>query len=194
MRILMILALAGLLGACSNTVASLTYTPTHAVAIEAAPVIGSVTSHDQRQEAPARLATIMGGFGNPLKTLDTATPVKDEVAHVFAEGLERRGLLASGDLAPYRLVLLITKFDADMIIGRTARIDIVMSVENTAGQTIYRQQVIDSLSDLKFFQTGVFAKIEDLQLMSEQLLSRTVDRLLDNPAFRAALAGGVPAV
>jgi hypothetical protein len=186
-RLSLVAALA--LVACSNTVASLHYVPTTPVQAIAAPSIGNVSATDQRKEAPARLATIMGGFGNPLKTLDTAKPVKDEIADAFVEGLRVRGLLAQGGEAPFQLTLVVRKFDADMIVGRTARIDITMLLIDRAGHTVFHDAVIDSQSDLKFLQTGIFADITDMQVLAETVLSRTVDHMLDNPAFRAALTG-----
>jgi uncharacterized lipoprotein YajG len=188
MRYLPILVLTLALQACGNTVASLHYVPTIPVQAVSVPSIGAVTATDQRKEAPTRLATIMGGFGNPLKTLDTAKPVKDEVADAFIEGLRVRGLLTSGGQAPCQIALVVRKFDADMIVGRTARIDIAMSVLDQAGRIVFQDSATDSESDLKFFQTGIFADIDDLQALSQTVLNRTVDRMLDNPAFRAAVA------
>jgi hypothetical protein len=187
MRYLPSLALAFILCAC-NTVASLHYTP-HAVAgVAAAPSIGAVTAIDQRKEAPTRLATIMGGYGNPLKTLDTAKPVKDEIVDAFTEGLQVRGLLALNGQAPFQIVLTVRKFDADMIIGRTARIDLTMAVLDQGGRVVFQDNVTDSQSDMKFFETGVLANIGDMQVLAQTVLDRTVDRMLDNPAFRAAVA------
>jgi hypothetical protein len=103
------------LAACGNTVASLRYTPPAPLWTAATPSIGAVSATDQRKEAPMRLATIMGMYGNPLKTLDTAKSVKDEVADAFMAGLRARGLLTSSDQAPFHLDLLVRKFDADMI-------------------------------------------------------------------------------
>jgi hypothetical protein len=40
---------------------------------------------------------------------------------------------------------------------------------------------------MKFFQTGVFASIDDLRALSQTVLDRTVDRLLDDPSFRSAV-------
>jgi hypothetical protein len=84
------IALTLALCACGNTVSSLHYVPTGSIEVASAPSIGAVAATDQRKEEPNRLATIMGGFGNPLKTLDTAKPVKDEVADAFLEGLRAR--------------------------------------------------------------------------------------------------------
>jgi len=41
---------------------------------------------------------------------------------------------------------------------------------------------------MKFFQTGIFAEIADLQALSQTVLNRAVDQMLDNPAFLAAVA------
>jgi hypothetical protein len=174
------------LSAC-NTVASLHYQHLGPVQTSSHAYISGVTSTDQRKEAPTRIATVMGGFGNPLKTLDTGKPVKDEVADAFREGLRVRGLLAEGASTPFRLSLVIRKFDADMIIGRTARIDLTMYVNDRAGRIIYQGSATDSESDMKFLETGVLANIDDLRVLLQTVLDRTVDRMLDNAEFRDAL-------
>jgi len=130
----------------------------------------------------------MGGFGNPLKTLDTAKPVKDEVADAFLEGLRARGMLASSAQAPFRLALVVRKFDADMMVGRTGRIDLTMSVVDRGGNTVYEDTATDSESETKFFETGIFADISDLQKLCEIVLNRTVNRLLDKPEFPTVVA------
>ena len=172
--------------ACSNTVSSLSYTPPPSVLAVPAPRVATVESVDTRKEAPNRLATIMGGFGNPLKTLDTAKPVKDEVADAFLAGLRARNMLA-GSTGPLRLVLTIRRFDADMIIGRTARMDLTAILSDRTGRTVFSRAVVDSASETKFFRTGVFAEIGDLRQLSQTVLDRTVDTVLDDPAFRAAI-------
>jgi hypothetical protein len=168
-------------------VSSLQYTPEAPIQAASVPTVASVTAIDQRREEPTRLATIMGGFGNPLKTLDTAKPVKDEVADAFTRGLRLRGLQTADAQGRFQLVLTIRKFDADMIVGRTARIDMTMTVKDSAGHAIYEDQAVDSESDTKFFETGILADIKDLQTMCEKVLSRSVDRLLDSPNFRLAI-------
>jgi hypothetical protein len=179
--VLAIITVAG----CSNTVSSLTYHSPPSVQAAIVPAVSGVGSVDQRKEAPHRIATIMGGFGNPLKTLDTTKPVKDEVAEAFMAGLRARHL--SDTAAPYRLILTIRKFDADMIMGSTARIDLTAAVMDRTGHNVFDQTVVDSASDFAFFKTGMFADINDLQRLCQVVLDRTVDKVLDNPAFRQAL-------
>jgi hypothetical protein len=187
MRLLYVFGLTVALGAC-NTVSSLHYVSPSSVQTAPAPSVSFVTATDERKEAPTRLATIMGGFGNPLKTLDTAKPVKDEIADAFTEGLRARGLLLSTGQAPYRITLVVRKFDADMIMGRTARIDLTMAVLDQVGRSIFQDSRTDSQSDFKFFETGALADISDMRVLSETVLNRTVDRMLDAPAFRAAVS------
>ena len=128
----------------------------------------------------------MGGYGNPLKTLDTPKPVKDEVADAFTQGLQARGMLASSP-APFRIFMTLRKFDADMIVGRTARIDLTMQIADQVGRIVFQRDVADSVSDMKFFETGVFAEIGDLKVLAQTVLSRTVDKLLDDPSFRSVI-------
>jgi uncharacterized lipoprotein YmbA len=182
--LLVVLALG--LGACSSTVNDLTYRPQAALQPAGSATVGSVTAIDERKEDPTRLATILGGFGNPLKTLDTSKPVKDEVADAFVAGLRARGILAASDRSPYRLTITVHKFDADMYMGRGARIDLTIAVLNQAGQTLYSDNAADKVEEFKAAM-GIFADIEDLRQMCETLLDRTVDQMLDKPEFRAAV-------
>jgi uncharacterized lipoprotein YajG len=187
-----VLAAAVALAGCA-TDASLSYTAPVNTFRTGPATVGMVTAVDQRKEAPNRLATIMGGFGNPLKILNTIRPVKDEVAAVFAQGLTARGFRRDDGQAPFRLELVVRKFDADMIMGSTARIDLDLNVvEARTGRTIYRDTVVDQRSDFAFFATGVFANIADLQKLAQTLLDATVDRMLDKPEFRAAIRSAPP--
>jgi uncharacterized lipoprotein YajG len=177
------------LGACSDTTSTLRYTAPANLAKAAAPAIAGVAAIDRRKEEAHRLATIMGGFGNPLKTLDMASPVKDVVAAEFVDGLRARGLLEPGGSGPYRIELLIRKFDADMIMGSTARIDLDMSVIDTAtSKVVYKDSAKNERSDSHFFAVGVFASMDELQKLAQTVLDATVDEMLDKPAFRAAIA------
>ena len=164
------------------------YTPPAGLIAANNPVIASVTVTDHRKEEPHRLATIMGGFGNPLKTLDTTLQVKDEVAAAFTAGLRARGLLQPNGHAPYRIYLLIRKYDADMIMGSTARIDLDMDViDQATRESIYHDTAVDQRSDFHFFATGIFASMDELETLAQTVLDATVDNMLDKPGFRAAI-------
>ncbi len=186
---LVVLALALGLGACVSTDASLRYSAPATITPAAAPVVASVSAVDQRRETANRLGTIMGGYGNPLKYLDTVRPVKDEVASVFAEGLRARGLLADGPTLPYRVALTIRKFDADQLVRRSVRIDLDLVVlDQRSGQEVYRDTLVDQRSEVQLFASGILASTDELRQMAQAMLDSSVDRMLDKPALRAALA------
>jgi uncharacterized lipoprotein YajG len=177
-----------LCGCTTNTVSSLHYAPTVPVQAVSVATVSGVTAVDQRKEAPNRIATIMGGYGNPLKTLDTAKPVKDELADAFIAGLRARGLLAANDQAPFRLALTVRRFDSDQYMGRGARIDMTMAVVDKAGRTVFEDSAKDEQSEGAFAESGIFGKIEALQALCEVVMDRSVDKLLDSPGFRAAVS------
>ena len=173
------------LGACSNTVSGLTVGPPAAIQRAASASIGTVVATDQRKEEPHRLATVLGLFGNPAKTLDTPKPVKDEVADAFIEGLRARGLMAAGGPAPFRVALVVRRFDADVYAGRGARIDLTLTVVNQAGATVYEDTAVDT--EERGWKVFGGANINDLKELCEIVLARTVNTMLDKPAFRAAV-------
>lgn len=78
-----------LLAACSTT-GTLSYIPSGDPAPGPRNSVSTVTVADHRDEKPNRVATIRGGYGNPLKVLDTPVPVSDVVASVFNAALARR--------------------------------------------------------------------------------------------------------
>ena len=96
-------------------------------------------------------------------------------------------MLAAPGQAPFTINLVIRKFDADQYLNRSARVDLTLFVLDRAGQTIYQRSIADMVSELRLFQGGIAASIDELRQMAEGLLSRTVDRMLDDPAFRAAV-------
>ena len=102
------LLLLPLLAACGTATVSLPYTPTAAIQPAARPTIASVAVTDGRSETnPTWLGAVRGGYGNVVKTVATARPVKDEVAAAFTSALAARGLLASSGAAPYRLDVIV---------------------------------------------------------------------------------------
>lgn len=188
-------AIVGLLhvAACVNTTeATLAYAPTGTAAVTMAPAaaIASVTSQDQRREAPQRLGTVMGGYGQPIKILNTTRPVGEEVAEVFRQALQRRGLLRQGVAAPYRINVIVRRFDSDQYIGLGARSDMTMQVLDATGRVAYEDTATTSRSLVRFFQSGIFGSVDDMRALAESVLAEAVDKLLDNPAFRAAVQGG----
>ncbi len=114
-----LLLLTALLAGCGTTAATLGYSPTEAPRPRAAPIVSVVTVTDARREKdPTYIGAIRGGFGNPLKTLTSARPVKDEVAAAFEAALQARNLY--GPNAPAALAVTLTELSANQVARRRA--------------------------------------------------------------------------
>ena len=100
------------LAACTSKSADLAYAPTVAVTAQVVPAIASVAVIDAREEKdPNYIGAIRGGYGNPLKTLTSALPVKDEVSAAFTSALRARGLYGSG--APLTLAVTLKQLSGN---------------------------------------------------------------------------------
>ena len=177
------LLLLAALGACSS-VGSLDYAPTVAIIPGPSGVISGVSAIDRRDEKPNRFATVRSGYGSPMYVADTKRTVAEEVADAFAKGLKDRGMLAPSGNAPYRIALVLRTFYGNQYYSRHAHIDIDTQVLGRSGGLIYEDSVKDARDQGNFFGTD----IADLETLVNSLLDSTIDRMLDKPAFRAALA------
>ena len=126
-RILLAFASVLLFGACSTTSVPLTYAP-GADAPKAAAAgarVAAVTFTDHRDEPPTYLGAIRGGFGNPLKTLESDRPVADVVQAAFVDGLKARGVATGGASVAggFRLTGRVLQLDANQVARRLATAD-----------------------------------------------------------------------
>src|SRR3954454_18807690 len=83
---LSVIAIAGfMISGCSTTPVTLSYNPALAPTKQAAamPVVEVNSVVDQRENTSKRIGAIRGGYGNPLKKLETPVPVKDVVRDAF---------------------------------------------------------------------------------------------------------------
>ena len=179
-----------LLAACSTT-GTLSYIPTGNPALGAQNSVSAVAVIDHRDEKPNRVATIRGGYGNPLKVLDTPVPVSEIVASVFKDALTRRHMLSPD--GPCRFELTLDTLYGDQYIGRKAEIKLSLAVFNQTGQPVYRDTLTDKDYEFTFFDNGIVSSIDDLRKRVEALLDRSVDQMLDKRALRAALTAAAPA-
>ena len=190
MRLIAALFALGTLGlaACSTT-GTLEYAPSAAVQPGPSAAVGSVSAVDQRDEKPNRVATIRGGYGNPLKVLDIARPVSEEVAAAVGAGLRARGMMGSPGVSPYRVQVVLRTLYGDQYIGRKAVIDMELRVADRSGAIIYTDSVKDQTYEGTIFDNGIFAGIGELGRSVQTLMNRSVDRLLDKEGLRAVLSG-----
>jgi hypothetical protein len=177
-------ALSGALSGCA-AVTQLNYRPTDAlVQVPASPPqIAGVMATDYRKESPRRLGTDI--VFNHTEAFNTTKPVKDDVARVFTQALIARHEITHDPSAPLVLVVDLFKFDAVQDTRSRARIEMTISLaDRKSGQILYRDDLADQIASMP---TGGSALI-GLQAMAEQLLDRSVDRLLGKPGFLALAA------
>ncbi|MFC3126484.1 hypothetical protein ACFOD4_15580 [Pseudoroseomonas globiformis] len=189
------LALGLLLGlaACGTTEASLPYSPATPPVAQpgAASVVVMGTVVDEREdgrEDPRWIGTVRGGFGNPIKRLDAPEPVSEVVRKAFADALRARGLLAAGTSSRFRLDVRILDLQANQLARREGVASFRISLVNAAGRTVLSDQAEARRMTGSFFSAaGVFGSVDELQMVAQQAMSEAIDKLLDRPAFAAAL-------
>lgn len=188
------LLLAVLLAACGTTTVGLPYDPAQsAVPVSAAPGISQVVATDARGESDPRwLGTVRGGFGNPLKQLQTDAPVADDVSQGFRQALAARGMLASPGAGRFNLDVTVVRFDCDQYHRREANADFrVVLTERGSGRAIYHDEVSSHLvnGSMVTFNVGVFADPQDLRAIAVQAQNQAIDEALGKPELLAALRG-----
>ncbi len=176
--------------ACSNTAVDLTYNRAAVTAkpVAAKPVVEMLSVTDARKNPSTRIGAIRGGFGNPLKTLEVSTPVKDIVRQAFLDGLGARGLLASPGSGAYGIELTVKRLDSSQLMRREAHSDFLVTViDKASGRPIYAKQVEDNRADGEASGAGIFGSVEELRAYTNDSLQAAVDKALDNPLFLAAI-------
>ena len=179
-----ILLLFPLLAGCVSTAADLNYIPTRVPTVQAAPLVAAVAVADARDETdPTYIGAIRGGYGNPLKTLTTKRPVKEEVAAAFIAALQARGLY--GAAGPADLAVTLTELSANQYVQRTAHTSFkLVLTERASGRTLLQSnEDVQKISKFNLFDNGVFASTEDLRSLTALSLSQAVDQALDRAAF-----------
>lgn len=146
---------------------------------------------DQRKHAANWLGAIRGGYGNPLKTLETPIPVSQVVRNAFVDGLAARGLLSKKDDAPLTLFGAVEQFDCNQVGRREAHARIQVTVvdnrrsEQLFSQVFSRDTVTGSMITL---DAGVFASVDDLRQVAATTLNEVVDEALDSSQFLRAVS------
>jgi uncharacterized lipoprotein YajG len=179
----------GLAAGCVTDTVSLGYKSAAQITAANSGTAVSVGSFvDQRGETPTWIGAVRGGYGNPLKTLQTDKPVSALVQTAFTDGLRARGLLATSAGA-YQVAGVIKKLDCSQYVRREAHAIIDVSVFDPSGKQIFTQTyTADELEgSLMALNVGVFGSVDSLRLLAEKTLNEVVDKALDDTAFRNAM-------
>jgi uncharacterized lipoprotein YajG len=180
-----------LTSACSTTPVDVTYAPNSSIvsATKAAPVVAIGSVSDGRKNDANWLGAIRGGFGNPIKVLETKGPVSDVVKKALVDGLASAHLLTVND-AKYALNVDVMRFDCNQYARREAHIILAVSLVNKASQQVVYSKTIKSdkvTGSIITFDAGVFASVDDLRQVANDVLQDAVDQLLSDQAFMSNL-------
>lgn len=183
---------------CTTSQVALDYSPPPGMVVappaQSLVIVGRFS--DDRGEPSNWLGAIRGGYGNPLKKLESSEPVSDLVSKAFTAGLKARGLAGDSSGGRYLLSGSIKRLDCDQMVRREANAEIHVVVSESGGgrqvfSNVYRASNVEGsvLSPL----TGVLASVEDLRVLTEKTLRQVVDQALDDPTLRSALRASSPA-
>jgi uncharacterized lipoprotein YajG len=178
------------LGACGTTSVGLKYAPPAAVSKAASsnPVqVGTFT--DSRGEPANWLGAIRGGFGNPLKTLESDKPVSEIVSAAFADALRARGVAVDQGASAARVTGTIKRLDCIQIARREGNVELEVRVLAAGGVVRFTKTYSATRVDgsILTMSAGVFGSVEDLRVTLEATLREVVDKALDDTELRAAL-------
>jgi hypothetical protein len=177
---------AGAAEARDYTVA-LTYTAPAEVQ-QGAPSIMLTSVRDNRGEGHHlfELGSIRGGYGNPLKTLVTEREVAVVVTQAIRDALAARSLAAES--GAHQLEVRITRFDCNQLFPKEAHIELSFRLLDAATNAVLYESTARANQAGGGAGMGIFTPIEPLRALTNQVMNDGIDRMLDDPAFRAALA------
>lgn len=150
------------------------------------PIIAIGQFSDYRKHGANWLGAIRGGYGNPLKTLETPRPVKEEVREVFQDALKQRGLYANPDNAKYMMNVDVLQYDCNQFVRKEAHVKLDVKVIDLSNnqQAFSDRIVVDNVEgSLLSVDTGVFGSVEVLRTLAEKTLMQAVNELFNNPNF-----------
>jgi hypothetical protein len=183
--------------ACTTTRVGINYSPpaqmTAAPSSEADVSVGRFS--DDRGEPPNWLGAIRGGYGNPLKKLESDQPVSELVTQVFAAGLKARGLAAESSTAQYALTGSIKELDCSQFARKEANVQIQLVVhESKNGKQVFSNlyHASNVEGSALTLSAGIFGSVEELRALMEKTLQQAVDQALDDPALRSAVRPASP--
>jgi uncharacterized lipoprotein YajG len=177
---------------CSTTSVGLKYAPNEAaipgkVAASVQPVsVG--TFLDNRNETSTWLGSVRGGFGNPIKTLESSQPVADVVQAAYIDALKAKGITIDSS-ASLQLSGTVRALHCTQMAHReaTAEIEIVV-VDKVTGQKRLTQTYSAKTVNDSGVARGVFASVEELRLVLEKTMRDVIDKTLGDASFIAALS------
>ncbi len=190
-----VLGLAMLTG-CGTTSVGLKYAPTAGaasgrVAASVQPVSVGVFV-DKRNEKPTWLGAIRGGFGNPLKTLESSQPVADVVQAAYLDAFKAKGM-AIDPAAALQVSGTVLDLKCTQMSHKEATVAIEVTVsEKSSGLKRFTQTYSSKYVSGFVPVGGVLAPVEDLRVVLENTMRDVIDKTLDDASFIAAITQAQP--
>jgi len=153
--------------------------------------INNVVVTDQRGTDSNWLGAIRGGYGNVLKTLKTEQSTDIVVDKMYTDALSKSGILSDSKDAPYELRVVITKYDCSYYFNREAHAHVDISLVDNRSSVSKFSKVYKSDETEGGVGAGIFGDVDTLRLLAEATMSKTIDKMLDDPEFIKALNSGV---
>ena len=176
---------------CSTHIESVKYQPTdlasNSVSGEASAVVGSFA--DDRGTNANWLGAIRGGYGNPLKKLYTDRPVSEVVEQAFTDALQARKLLGDTQNAKVEITGEVIKFDCSYYFNREAHAHLLVKVLSLPSHTLIYSRAYQTDNKEGGWGAGIFGNTDELTQFAQRTLNETVDKVLEDPEFIAALKG-----
>ena len=149
-RVLAILVLGFLVVGCTTQKVNLAYQDTHAYDVDTSDLtslqMGDV--EDERGHGTNWLGAIRGGFGNPVKTLETEEPVKEVVRKAYADALKARAIYTDAEDAP-RLRVVMKQFDCNQYVRREAHVKFNIQVIGADPDALLYQEGTSKNTDFR---------------------------------------------
>ena len=176
------------LGACSSHQMAVKYQPS--ITVDTPEIAGPVSVAnvtDSRGEDSTWLATVRGGYGNPLKKLYTEKPVTAVVADAFEDALVARGWHGTTGQSEFRFMIDLIKFHANYFWNKQAYTHFTLNVTHvpTDSQVFSRTYTTDNKR--AGAGAGIFADVEALGAFANETLNQTIDKALTDPELVSVL-------
>ncbi len=179
--------------ACSTNTVTLAYRPAVAPAAQSAlPTtqvsVGDFT--DNRKEPVHWIGAIRGGYGNPLKVLETDKTVSELIRDAFRQALSARGLYSQ--TAPLTLSGWIDRLDGDQVARKeaTVQLRVVLMELQTRREILNRPVSANKVEGaVMTVRAGIFGSVDELRSLIERVVSQAVDEFIDSSAFQDAVQG-----
>ena len=151
--------------------------------------VGAVTDTRGRENVNS-YGVVRGLYGNPIKSFSTQGPVADTVSRAFGSALAARGMLARSP-GGMEIRVNMSQFDATSYFRLEAKVTLVAQLVDAGGRVLgeFRGQSMKVRGTANQIGGALFSDMNALAGVAPVAMSDAIDQIVDDPAFRRAVAG-----